>query len=70
MNLDAAIVDSLVLGSTPDPFDRPKGCQFAPRCPYAQDRCRREEPPLIESETPGHLYRCWYPVRDVQAEVG
>ena len=43
-------------------LDPPEGCRFAPRCPYAQDRCRAEQPPLIEAESPGHVYRCWYPV--------
>jgi peptide/nickel transport system ATP-binding protein len=27
-----------------------------------QERCRVEEPPLIEADTPGHYFRCWYPV--------
>ena len=40
----------------------PPGCKFAPRCPYAQDRCQSEEPPLIDADTPGHAFRCWYPV--------
>ena len=38
------------------------GLPVRPRCPYVQDRCRTEEPPLVEAETPGHLYACWYPV--------
>jgi oligopeptide/dipeptide ABC transporter ATP-binding protein len=48
-------------GRPPDLVNPPQGCRFAPRCPYVQDRCRAEEPPLVESE-PGHLYRCWFPV--------
>ncbi|MER1968927.1 ABC transporter ATP-binding protein [Castellaniella sp. GW247-6E4] len=28
--------------------DRAPGCAFAPRCVFATDRCRREEPPLVE----------------------
>ena len=36
--------------------DQPaQGLPVRPRCPYAQDRCREEEPPLQEAETPGHL---------------
>jgi peptide/nickel transport system ATP-binding protein len=27
-----------------------------------QPRCREEQPPLIEADTPGHYFRCWYPV--------
>ncbi|MEY2591639.1 MAG: peptide/nickel transport system ATP-binding protein [Acidimicrobiaceae bacterium] len=49
-------------GRPPDLVSPPPGCKFAPRCPYAQDRCKVEEPPLVEAETPGHYYKCWYPV--------
>jgi oligopeptide/dipeptide ABC transporter ATP-binding protein len=49
-------------GRPPDLIDLPKGCRFAARCPYVQDRCRDEEPPLIEADTPGHYYKCWFPV--------
>ena len=28
-----------IRGATPDPYDRPKGCQFAPRCDYATSAC-------------------------------
>ena len=48
-------------GRPPSLVDPPHGCRFAPRCPYAQNQCRIEAPPLVESE-PGHSYRCWYPV--------
>ncbi len=47
-----------IRGSTPDPYDRPKGCQFMPRCDYANDRCR-----LMPDETtvgPTHRVRCWH----------
>lgn len=32
-----------IRGSTPDPYNRPKGCQFAPRCDYACDACQALE---------------------------
>jgi len=48
-------------GRPPDLANAPKGCKFAPRCPYAQPRCGQEEPPL-RSAGAGHLFRCWYPV--------
>ncbi|MDX6751231.1 ABC transporter ATP-binding protein [Geminicoccaceae bacterium 1502E] len=35
------------------------GCRFAPRCPLADDRCRRADPPLQAGE-PGHLAACWH----------
>ncbi len=49
-------------GRPPDLANPPEGCNFAPRCRYAKPRCQEEEPPLVESETPGHSYSCWYPV--------
>ena len=49
-------------GRPPDLVNPPKGCNFAPRCPYVQPKCLEEEPPLVEGEHPGHLYRCWFPV--------
>jgi oligopeptide/dipeptide ABC transporter ATP-binding protein len=52
----------VIAGRPPDLIDPPPGCRFAPRCPYVQDRCREEQPPLIEADEPGHTYRCWYPV--------
>jgi oligopeptide/dipeptide ABC transporter ATP-binding protein len=59
-----------VPGRPPDLIDPPKGCPFAARCAYAQDRCREEAPPLTETETPGHAYACWYPVgSDAAAEA-
>ncbi|MBL8571133.1 MAG: ATP-binding cassette domain-containing protein [Phreatobacter sp.] len=33
-------------GDPPSPIMLPRGCRFAGRCPFAEDRCRREEPQL------------------------
>ena len=60
---------SAIPGRPPDLVHPPHGCRFAPRCPYAQQRCRDEMPPLLEG-APGHLYRCWYPVGDVTVRPG
>jgi oligopeptide/dipeptide ABC transporter ATP-binding protein len=57
---------SAIPGRPPDLVSPPKGCRFAPRCPYVQDRCREEPPPLVAAETPGHEYRCWFPVGSPQ----
>jgi peptide/nickel transport system ATP-binding protein len=37
-----------VAGEVPNPIDPPTGCAFHPRCPHANDRCRKERPVLIE----------------------
>ena len=39
----------------------PAACTFAPRCRYAQDTCRSEEPALTDRDD-GHFYRCYFPV--------
>ncbi|MGZ4691223.1 MAG: ABC transporter ATP-binding protein [Acidimicrobiia bacterium] len=51
-----------ISGRPPDIVSPPPGCKFAPRCPYVQARCVEEEPPLLDSDEPGHEYRCWLPV--------
>ncbi|HEX4493354.1 MAG TPA: ABC transporter ATP-binding protein [Acidimicrobiia bacterium] len=51
-----------IAGRPPDLVHPPKGCNFAPRCPYAQARCHEEEPPLESRGTPGHEFACFYPV--------
>jgi peptide/nickel transport system ATP-binding protein len=45
-------------GAPPDLRNPPPGCRFHPRCPFAMDVCRREEPPMIEVEK-GHYVACW-----------
>ena len=47
-----------IRGVTPDPFNRPKGCQFCPRCDYACEKCEKEMPPE-EWVTEGHYTRCF-----------
>jgi peptide/nickel transport system ATP-binding protein len=54
-------------GRPPDLAASPKGCKFAPRCPYVQPRCGEEEPPL-RNAGPGHLFRCWFPVGSPEGE--
>ncbi|MGE0717181.1 MAG: ABC transporter ATP-binding protein [Alphaproteobacteria bacterium] len=46
-------------GIVPPLTDLPAGCAFAPRCPRADDRCRREYPAYVEHE-PGHWAACWH----------
>ena len=47
-----------IAGMPPDPTDLPKGCAFAPRCPYATEQCHRQKPPVVEL-TPGHFCACF-----------
>ncbi len=56
-------------GRPPDLISPPKGCNFSPRCPYAQERCHEEEPPLVAADTPNHSYACWYPVGTEESAV-
>ena len=48
-------------GSPPALFEPPLSCMYAPRCPYAQDRCRQAYPPLLDCGG-GHLASCFYPL--------
>jgi len=45
-------------GVLPSASNIPPGCRFHPRCPYAMDVCRSEEPPEIEVEK-GRTVSCW-----------
>jgi peptide/nickel transport system ATP-binding protein len=36
-------------GEVPSPINPPSGCAFHPRCPFANERCRRERPELTEA---------------------
>ena len=51
-----------IAGRPPDMIHSPKGCRFAPRCPYVQDKCREIEPPLRTAGSPDHLFACWFPL--------
>ena len=54
-------------GSVPNPLYAPKGCRFAPRCKYCQERCKSEEPELLPVED-GHLVRCFYAEKEVRKD--
>jgi oligopeptide/dipeptide ABC transporter ATP-binding protein len=49
---------TILVGETPDAAHVPSGCRFHPRCPFAFDRCRVQEPPLFEVGD-GHQAACW-----------
>ena len=43
-------------GAVPNPMNFPPGCRFYPRCPYAEERCMREEP--VPEVIGGRMVRC------------
>ena len=50
-------------GAVPHPLNLPAGCKFAPRCKYATERCKLEEPEMLTvSET--QQIRCFYPRKE------
>ena len=46
-----------VAGEVPNPLAPPPGCTFHPRCPYANERCRREVPALLPARS-GSVVAC------------
>ena len=49
---------NVIPGSVPMLYELPEGCLFAPRCPYACERCMHERPDIQEA-APGHDVRCF-----------
>ena len=56
----------MIPGAVPHPLDLPNGCRFAPRCPYATQRCQDEEPTLTAVSDEQQV-RCFYPQKGVRA---
>lgn len=50
-------------GMPPMLYKKPHSCPFAPRCKWAIEKCRLENPPLIEIEK-GHRVACWVNTKD------
>lgn len=55
-----------IQGAVPHPLALPIGCKFEPRCKYSTDRCRAEQPDLVDIEK-GHSIRCFYPKKGVRS---
>lgn len=48
----------IIKGEPPSPINPPAGCRFHPRCPFAKDMCKKEEPPMVKVEK-DHYVACW-----------
>lgn len=48
-----------IKGMVPDMSALPAGCRFAPRCPFADERCQNERPPIVQLDV-GRWSRCFY----------
>ncbi|MFC4620298.1 ABC transporter ATP-binding protein [Camelliibacillus cellulosilyticus] len=46
-------------GQVPPLNNMPKGCRFAPRCPFAMAKCHEEAPPLFRKSSDQHGSCCW-----------
>ncbi|MDA4119611.1 MAG: ATP-binding cassette domain-containing protein [Thaumarchaeota archaeon] len=55
-------------GDVPSPVDIPSGCRFRARCPYATQKCEKEDPPDVEVR-PGHWAECHYNIDFSKKEV-
>ena len=49
----------ILSGEIPSPINPPTGCHFHPRCPYAQEICRKEYPALTD-HAEGHQSACHF----------
>jgi peptide/nickel transport system ATP-binding protein len=60
-----------ILGSPPSMINPPQGCPFAPRCPYAFNRCVEETPELGEVfHKPDHRSACFLSSHQAEREEG
>ncbi|ASJ02451.1 oligopeptide ABC transporter ATP-binding protein [Thermococcus profundus] len=50
-----------IAGEVPNAANIPPGCRFHPRCPFADEKCRSEEPKLIEVSH-NHFVACHHPL--------
>jgi oligopeptide transport system ATP-binding protein len=58
-----------IKGTPPNLYDFPTYCPFSPRCPYVMDKCREENPPLIEIGN-GRKTACWWDLEHDRPRYG
>jgi peptide/nickel transport system ATP-binding protein len=56
----APTLQALARGDVSSPVNIPSGCRYHPRCAYAENICREQEPPLTELKS-GHYAACHFP---------
>src|SRR5487761_132361 len=59
---ERAKAGAAIKGELPSPVNPPSGCRFRTRCPFAQELCAAQEPPL-RSFGPGHVAACHFPLQ-------
>ena len=64
---EKAKVHEGIVGELPSAIDPPSGCRFRTRCPFAQDICAQEEPPLRSFTLDGHRAACHFPLQQPEA---
>lgn len=58
-----------IKGEVPSAINPPSGCRFNPRCPYAEERCRIDEP-VLEEIAPMHMTACHFVEKTADVRVG
>ena len=66
LELDSRRSLAAIPGTPPRLSGLPAMCRFAPRCRFATDICRIEDPQLVDS-TPDHSYACFHPRQEAEA---
>ena len=49
---------NVIRGTVPNPLELPRGCTFAPRCPFVMDICLKQVPKMVDVGA-GHQAHCW-----------
>jgi oligopeptide transport system ATP-binding protein len=58
-----------IKGTPPNLYQFPTSCPFAPRCPYVMDKCRAENPPLLDIGN-GRKTACWWDLANDRPRYG